>query len=227
MSFETRSKLDVHITVPPWLAATAESCEILEGAKLVFGHVLGIESALKAAFTAMGYELCAMAYEAFDCNESGRLMLAQLHKDTVTLSLITTPIMVPWLTFQATKTNGEQDLHVWINQFVDSNRPDLAMISSSDVLDAAYLRRVLLQTRAGKLLIDQSPTFYYSVLSMGAAKAAKDILESPGTDCFEWDECLDIHREADRIAGKYNPIRPATWPDVASSRNLPCEAGEC
>lgn len=52
------------------------------------------------------------------------------------------------------------------------------------------------------------------VLVKGAAQAAKDALENHSTDCSEFLECLDIRREADRIAGKYKFQRPGVWPAV-------------
>ena len=50
------------------------------------------------------------------------------------------------------------------------------------------------------------------IIIKGAAHMAKNALENHNTDCSEFNECRDIRREADRIAGKYMFRKPKVWP---------------
>ena len=222
MSTEQRSHVAVSIAVPPWLTGTDEACEIIEAAELVFGEVLHLARTPWASYTAMGYELCTIDYEAFDCNGPGRIMTIEFRNDLATMSLARTPMLL-WaqgpLIFTVSKGLIEDDLVQWINLFVDTEKPDLVMITGPSA-DAAYHHDAVLQSRAAPRLINQTSTFTDQVVAMGAAQETKNTLESQGEDCSEPDKCTKIRREPDRIAGKYKPPRPATWPDVASERHV-------
>ena len=56
------------------------------------------------------------------------------------------------------------------------------------------------------------------VLALGAAQSAKEGIELQVDDCGEPEECQELRRKADLIAGTYRPLRPSTWP-VAGLRH--------
>ena len=78
MSTEERLRVSVSISVPAWLTGTDEVCEAVEAAQLTFGRVFGVENTPSASYTATGYELCPITYDAFNCTGPGRIMTIDL-----------------------------------------------------------------------------------------------------------------------------------------------------
>lgn len=221
MSNDQRSKISVSLTVPGWFTGTDEFCQLGEAVAGVFGRV-SLSSHPSASYTAMGYELCPTQYEAFECNGPGRLMTIDFQKNnTMTLSLEETPSSI-WTQSRVTFTVSQNLNHLEavqsINSFIESTNPDLILISGPGTMQS-HLQQVVRDSKANRLLIDQSLVPTDKVATMGAAQLAKDYLERQFDSCFELEICEAIRRDADRIAGKFRPpTSPKRWP-LAAIRN--------
>ncbi|KAL8649380.1 MAG: hypothetical protein Q9210_004440 [Variospora velana] len=78
MDAKARSQAAVAIVLPAWLAGTEEACHIADAASRTFGRMLSLENPPSSVYTAAGYELCRISYDAFDCTGPGRIMSSRL-----------------------------------------------------------------------------------------------------------------------------------------------------
>jgi len=216
MTPEERLQTTVGVQIPSWLVASQEACHIAEAAKSTFGRVAKQESSPSSAYTAAGYELCRISYEAFECTGPGRLMTLEYDGDVAVASMVETPLL-NWATnpisFSARKGLTSDDMAGWINAFIDSQSPDKLMLAGSGTEDSLFIE-ALAKSRADSYLEDHTSLPSRHILAMGVAKAAKDALESHKDDCVEAKECEDLRRKADAIAGAYRPRKPPTWPAI-------------
>ena len=207
----------VSFSHPAWLTGTEEACQVIEAAAMIFGPVAAAETPPSASYTALGYELCRISYDAFDCTGPGRIMTIEFESDLTVMSLAwTASSVLDPLTFSVSREHDDDALVEWIDSFVATQNPDMVMTTGPNANDPR-LRNAVLRSRASSHLINQPYTSITSqrAVVMGAARVAKDRLESQGSDCGEWDECDEIRQQADRIAGKYNGPVPPIWPAVA------------
>ena len=217
MSTEQRLNVSVALSHPAWLTGEKETCQAIEAASMIFREPVMVESPPSSSYIAMGYELCDTDYEAFDCKGPGRIMTIEFEDDLTVMSLIQTPsIYQPPLSFAVSRRNDDDGLVEWINSFVDSQNPDMVMTTGSNA-NNDRLHEAVLRSRASSRLVSQPNASIADVRAvvMGAARSAKDTLESQWDDCGEPQECYEIRKQADRIAGKYNGPRPSIWPAIA------------
>jgi hypothetical protein len=212
MTPEVRSKAAVGVQIPSWLAGTQEACHIANAAESTFGRVVALESPPSSAYTAAGYELCRISYDTFECTGPGRLMALEYNGDLAVASIVETPLS-SWaanpITFSVRKGLMSDDMAGWINSFIDSQGPDKLILVGSAVEDPLLIK-ALAKSRAHPYLDDHASLSSRHILAMGAALAAKNALESHKDDCSEVEECEDLRRRADSIAGAYTPRKPAT-----------------
>ena len=216
MSAESRSQATVAIQVPAWLVASPYACSFRQVAEATFGRVVGLESASSSAYTALGYELCRVSQDAYDCDGPGRLAIFEYDGHLATASIIKTPLDIfdRLETRYSTLTSHKSaELSEWINSFLDAGLPDMITLAGSDVDLSTFQEALELSNATGQVELGGFITVE-DVLVKGAAQVAKDALENHNTDCSEFRECLDIRCEADRIAGKYMFQRPNVWPAV-------------
>jgi hypothetical protein len=214
MTPEERLQKTVGIQIPSWLIGSPEACHIAKAAESNFGKVVGLESPPSSAYTAAGYELCRISYEAFDCTGPGHLMTLQYDGDLVVASIVETPLLnwaINPVIFSARKGPISDEMIDWLNDFINSQSPDELMLAGSGIDDPLFID-VLARSHAARYLNDHSSIPSRYILAMGAAQVAKDALESHKDDCSEAEECLDLRRKADIIAGIYRPRTPPTWP---------------
>lgn len=216
MSDELRSQVTVAIQIPAWFVASPYACSFRKVAEATFGRAVGLESASSSAFTALGYELCRVSQEAYECDGPGRLAIFKYDGHLATASIIKTPLDIfdrLETRYSTLASNESSELSTWINSFLDACPPDMITLAGSDVdlntfQEALHLSNATCQVESGGSVQVED------ILVEGAAHAAKDALENHNTDCGEFRECLDIRREADRIAGKYKFQQPKVWPAV-------------
>jgi hypothetical protein len=185
-------------------------------AEATFGRVVGLESASSSAYTGLGYELCRVSQDAYECDGPGRLAIFEYDGHLATASVIKTPLDIfdRLETRYSTLTSHESaELSKWINSFLDACSPDMITLAGSDVDLSIFQEALDLSNAAGQVEPGGSVEVE-DILVKGAAQAAKDALENHNTDCSEFRECLDVRREADRIAGKYRFQSPKLWPAV-------------
>ncbi len=214
MALETLSQLAVGIQIPSWLTGTKEACHIASAAKSLFGPRVRFESPPSSAYTAAGYELCRISYDAFECTGPGRIMTLEYDGNLAAASIMQTPLS-DWsanpVTFSARTGLTTQGMIEWMDTFIESQRPDRLILAGAKT-DHPSFADALSYSRAASYLDDHSPLPPPQILAFGAALAAKVGLESQVDDCGEWEECIDLRRKADVIAGSYRPLKPAIWP---------------
>jgi hypothetical protein len=96
----------------------------------------------------------------------------------------------------------------WINSFIDSQSPEKLVLVGANADDALFINAVA-NSRA---VLESSPLPPGQILAFGAAQAAKERLESQVDGCTEPEECGELRRKADVIAGTYEPLKPSVWP---------------
>ena len=214
MTSETLSKLAVSVEIPSWLIGTEEACHIARATEGIFGRLVRLESPPSSAFTAAGYELCRISYEAFDCTGPGSIMTLEYNGDLAVASIARTPLS-RWfansVTFSAKIGLDSQSMTEWINVFINSQSPDMLMLAGLNADDSSFVDAIA-NSRAVSYLDDPSPLPPHHVLALGATQAAKEALESQIDDCGEPEECEVLRRKADTIAGTYKPLKPSAWP---------------
>jgi len=220
MTLKEQLHTAVGIQIPSWLIGSQEACHIAEAAESTFGRVIGLESPPSSAYTAAGYELCRISYEAFECTGPGHLMTLEYDGEIAVASIVETPLL-NWaanlISFSARKGLTSDDMAGWINGFIDSQSPDKLMLAGSSTEDPSFIS-AMVKSRASSYLDDQTILPARHILAMGAAQAAKDALERHKDDCMETEECEDLRRKADALAGAYIPQKPPAWP-VAGPRH--------
>lgn len=216
MSREKRSQSTVDIVIPSWLIGTEEACHAATAAERTFGRVVRLESAPSSAYTAAGYELCRISYEAFDCTGPGAIMTLEFDGNLAVASLVRTPLLA-WsaspVTFSATQSTSVEGLTEWIDTFVDAQKPDKVILVDPKAKDFVFADLVA-KSRAAPMLEEEHHLPSGHIQALGAAQAAKDRLESQIDDCGESAECEDLRRKADSLAGSCSLPRPSTWPAI-------------
>lgn len=216
MSAESRSQVTVAIQIPAWFIASPYACSFWTVAEATFGRVVGLESTSSSAYTALGYELCRVSTDLYECDGPGRLAIFEYDGHLATASVVKTPLDIfdRLHSRYSTLTSQESaEISKWIDSFLDACSPDMITLAGSDVNSSTFQNAINLSNAAG-LIQPSSPIEVEDILVKGAAQAAKDALENHNTDCDEFPECLDIRHEADRIAGKYSFQRLKVWPAV-------------
>lgn len=214
MTSETLSHLAASVEIPSWLIGTEEACHIASAAVRTFGRVARIETPPSSAYTAAGYELCRVSYDAFECSGPGRIMTLEYDGDLAVASVMQTPLSswsVNSVTFSARTGLTSYSMAEWINTFIDSQNPDMLILAGSRTDDPLFVN-TLVESQAASLLCDNRPLLPAHILALGAAQTAKDRLESQIDDCSELGECVDLRRKADAIAGPFRPLVPSIWP---------------
>lgn len=219
MAPETRSRLAVSVVIPSWLADTEEACHGVSAVQSSFDRLISLETPPSSAYTAAGYELCRVSYEAFECTGPGRIMTLEHGEDLTVASIMRTPLLA-WATNPVTFSvrTGLTGMTEWINTFIESQRPDRLMIIGANANDSPFANAHA-KSHAVPYLVGHASLPPHQVLAFGAAQAAKDRLETRPDDCGEPAECEEIRRKADAVAGPYRPLLPSTWP-VSGSRHL-------
>ena len=151
--------------------ATEEACHIASAAERTFGRLIRLESPPSSAYTAAGYELCRISYEAFDCTGPGRIMTLEYDGNFAVLSIMQTPLS-NWfanpVTFSATTGMRSESITAWINGFVDSQSPDKLMLFGPNVDDPSSTDAIA-KSRAVSYLDENFPTPAGQILALGAA----------------------------------------------------------
>jgi hypothetical protein len=215
MTSAARSNIAVAVQIPSWLVGTQQACHVLSASASLFGRVVAVENTPSSAYTAAGYELCRLSYDTFDCTGPGRLMTLEYDGEVAVASLVQTPLA--WwaknpITFAVSNGLTAEEMSDWINLFIETKSPDELIIAGAAV-GSPLFQKALTNSRAQPYLDRHTTLPSQHVLVMGTALAAKEALESHKDDCGEWEECVDLRKEADRIAGSYKPLhKPPSWP---------------
>lgn len=216
MDAEARSQAAVAIALPAWLAGTEEACHIADAARRTFGRILSLENPPSSAYTAAGYELCRISYDAFYCTGPGRIMTLE-HDGDLSVATITSTPLFHWsaepLFFSARRGLAQEKLTQWIDSFVVSQKPQMIILSGTGVDQPSFVE-ALRASSINQKLDDQPPLPARHLLALGVAQVAKDLLESQPDDCLESRECDELRRKADAISGPFRPLVPSSWPSV-------------
>lgn len=215
MSSEQRSRLSVALVFPGWLTETEELCQIVDAAARTFDQVF-VADHPSAVYTAMGYELCRTPDSQFDCEGPHRITTVDIQSNDLVSTTLSKMPMYHWVPLEATsvvsKGMNNTEMGNLIDSFISTHRPDLVMITGLGA-HSHRLQHFIERSQTGPLIEDQSLIPAEKVAVMGAAQFAKDTLERRFDGCWELPECLDIRREADRVAGKFSPpVKPSIWP---------------
>lgn len=213
ISPEKLSEIAVGIQIPSWLMDTEEVCHIIQAAERIFGRLLNVEAPPSSAYTAAGYELCRISRDSFECEGPGNIMTLEYDGNVAVASVMRTPLLY-WdtnpVTFSVRAGLTSKGMTEWINEFIQSQSPDKLILLGSHVRDKLFVDAI-----ANSRAIADSNNFAPDrILGFGAAQAAKERLESHSDDCGEWEECDELRREADAIAGKYKAVKPSSWPST-------------
>lgn len=217
MDAEARSKAAVAIALPAWLAGTEEACHIADAARRTFGRMLSLENPPSSVYTAAGYELCRISYDAFECTGPGRIMTLE-HDGDFSVATITSTPLFHWsaepVVFSARRGLAREKMTRWIESFVVSQKPQRIILCGTGV-DRPSFVEALRASSINQYLDDQQPPLpARHLLTFGAAQAAKDLLETRFDDCLEPRECDEVRRKADAISGPFRPPVPPIWPSV-------------
>ncbi|KAL8907173.1 MAG: hypothetical protein Q9171_005964 [Xanthocarpia ochracea] len=216
MDAEARSRAAVAIVLPAWLAGTDEACHIAVAARRTFGRMLSLENPPSAVYTAAGYELCRITYDAFECTGPGRIMTLEHDGDLSVATITPTPLM-QWsaepVVFSARKGLTPEQMTEWIDSFAVSQKPQRVIFAGTGVDQPSFVE-ALQASSIKDYLDDQPPLPARHLLAFGAAQVAKDQLESQPDDCSESRECEELRRKADAISGPFRPPVPSIWPSV-------------
>jgi hypothetical protein len=210
------SHLVASVEIPSWLIETEEARHIASAAARTFGRVASIETPPSSAYTAAGFELCRISYDAFECSGPGRIMTLEYDGDLAVASIMQTPVpswSATQVTFSTRTGLTSLSMTEWINRFVDSQSPDMLILAGSRTDDPLFVD-ALAMSQVASFLGDYSSLPPAHILALGAAQTAKDKLESQVDDCSEQQECADLRRKADAIAGPFKPLKPSIWPAV-------------
>ncbi|KAL8726882.1 MAG: hypothetical protein Q9166_006434 [cf. Caloplaca sp. 2 TL-2023] len=216
MDAEARSQAVVAIALPAWLAGTEEACHIADAARRTFGRMLSLENPPSSVYTAAGYELCRISYDAFECTGPGRIMTLE-HDGDLSVATITSTPLLHWsaepVVFSARRGLAREKMTRWIDSFVVSQKPQRIILSGTGVDQPSFVE-ALRASSINQYLDDQPPLPARHLLTFGAAQVAKDLLESQPDDCLESRECDELRRKADAISGPFRPPVPSIWPSV-------------
>ncbi|KAL8763028.1 MAG: hypothetical protein Q9184_001055, partial [Pyrenodesmia sp. 2 TL-2023] len=134
MDAEARSRAAVAIALPAWLAGTEEACHIADAARRTFGRMLSLENPPSSVYTAAGYELCRISYDAFECTGPGRIMTLE-HDGDLSVATITSTPLLHWsaepVVFSARRGLAREEMTRWIDSFVVSQKPQRIIFSGT------------------------------------------------------------------------------------------------
>ncbi|KAL9005724.1 MAG: hypothetical protein Q9188_001510 [Gyalolechia gomerana] len=216
MDAEALSQAAVAIVLPAWLLGTEEACHIAEAARRTFGRMLSLEDPPSSVYTAAGYELCRISYDAFDCTGPGRIMTLE-HGGDLSVATITSTPLLHWyagqVVFSARRGLAPEEMTQWIDSFVVSQKPQRIILSGTGVDQPSFVE-ALRASSINQYLGDQPPLPARHLLAFGGAQVAKDLLESQPDDCSESRACDELRRKADAISGPFRPPVPSIWPSV-------------
>lgn len=185
MSVEELSQVAIAIQIPAWLVPSPYACNFREAAEETFGRAMGLENPSSSAYTALGYELCRVDQEAYDCKGPGRLANLEYDGHLAVASIIKTPVdnLDHLNTHYSTwESSSSLELSSWISSFLQVAKPDLLTIAGSDLAQNTLLAAIAPYNITEKLCLYQ--TFKSAdLLEAGAAQVAKDTLETHGSDC--------------------------------------------
>lgn len=214
MDVDAISQAAMAIVLPAWLAGTEEACDIAEAARRTFGRMLSLENPPSSAYTAAGYELCRISYDAFECTGPGRIMTLEYDGDLSVATIASTPLM-HWsadpVFFSARRGLTPEQMTEWIDSFVVSQKPQRFIFSGTGVDQPSFVE-ALRASNISQYLDDQPPLPVQHLLAFGAAQVAKDQLESQPDDCSELRECDELRRKVNAISGPFRPPIPPVWP---------------
>ncbi|KAI4118989.1 MAG: hypothetical protein LQ345_001020 [Seirophora villosa] len=218
MDAEARSQAAVAIALPAWLAGTEEACHIADAARRTFGRMLSLENPPSSVYTAAGYELCRISYDAFECTGPGRIMTLE-HDGDLSVATITSTPLLHWsaepVVFSARRGLAREKMTRRIDSFVVSQKPQRIILCGTGVYQPSFVE-ALRASSINQYLDDQPPLPARHLLTFGAAQAAKDLLETQFDDCLESRECDGLRRKADAISGPFRPPVPSIWPSVTA-----------
>ncbi|KAL8650904.1 MAG: hypothetical protein Q9226_004947 [Calogaya cf. arnoldii] len=216
MDTEALSQAAVAIVLPAWLVGTEEACHIAEAASRTFGRMLSLENPPSSVYTATGYELCRISYDAFDCTGPGRIMTLEYDGDLSVATITSTPLL-HWsagpIVFSAKRGLAAEKMTQWIDSIVASQKPQRIILSGTGVDQPSFVEALRASSMNG-YLDDQPPLPARHLLAFGAAQVAKDLLESQPDDCSESRECDELRRKVDAMSGPFRPPVPSIWPSV-------------
>ena len=215
MTSETLAQSTIGVVIPSWLAGSELACHVAEAVKRTFGRLAAFESPPSSAYTAAGFELCRIDSDAFECTGPGRIMTLEYDGNTIVASLMQSPLS-SWsantVTFSMRSAEAPQRMVDWMDDFVEAERPDRLMLVGSRTEDAVSAGALVKSHAASILEKSHALLPPQQILALGAAQAAKGKLETQIDDCGEPEECVELRREADRIAGVYRSLKPSAWP---------------
>lgn len=220
MAAEKLSQLSVAVTIPSWLTNTELACHVATAASRTFGRFISLESPPSAAYTAAGYELCRISYDAFDCTGPGRIMTLEFDGHLAVNSMVNTPLS-SWFAnpviFSVGRDLSVQGMAKWIDSFIDPWRPNHLILVGVEANDPLVVNAVA-NSHAVSLVQELTSALPPKhILAFGAALTAKTILENQPDDCIESTECIELRREADTITGIYKPpLTPSVWPAITA-----------
>ena len=154
-------------------------------------------------------------------------MTLEYTKAALTASLINTPLLL-WMqgevvyainqTLGANQLmafpdtdNAEQAMITWIDTFVRKHQPNKVILIGPKT-DHPIFQKAITKSNLSSLITASSVIPPAHAVALGIAKLAKlakDILESQRDDCIENEECLEVRRKADRLAGSRESIEQA------------------
>jgi len=138
-------ELAVGIQIPSWLMDTEEVCHIIDAVESTFGRVLNIETSPSSAYTAAGYELCRISRDAFECEGRGNIMTIEYDGSVVVASVMQT-LLFSWATnpvaFSARAGLTSKSMTEWINQLIDSQRPDKLILVGTHAREKLFIDTV-------------------------------------------------------------------------------------
>ncbi|QIW96753.1 hypothetical protein AMS68_002271 [Peltaster fructicola] len=218
MTADLRSRTTLAIQIPAWLMSSPYACNLLEAADATFDRVVGLESPSSAAYTALGYELCRVSHDAFDCTGPGRLATIEYDGQFAIASTTKTPTGALdhfHTQYTISRSSDPLELSEWVNSFLSRFTPDMITLAGTHTNKGTFEEALALSKAAGRFVSHDSIDAQ-AIMVVGAAQVAKDALENHPSDCGEFDECLAIRAEADRLAGEYVYTRPTRWPATNS-----------
>lgn len=82
------AQLSVDVIIPSWLINTKLTCHAATAASRTFGKFISQERPPFAAYTAAGYELCRISYDAFNCIRQGSVVTLGSHGHIAVASMV-------------------------------------------------------------------------------------------------------------------------------------------
>lgn len=208
----------VTVAVPVSLT-DLQACPIISAIAHTGKSIISLEHPPGAAFTALGFPLCRISSEWAPCQPPGRIMTLHYTRDALTAALMSTPLywwMHGKVIYEINENLGNdrsQAIHPayedttflamaqWIDTFAEKNKPDRVILLGPFIDQPAFKKAVSISRISSLIVGYPSDIDPEHTVVLGTAKVAKDNLESQNEDCLEDDECEEIRRKADEMAG--------------------------